>query len=640
MVLRSIASRLALWVLAGSTLVLTASGALLLVQTREQILRQTHREAAALAVSAASRIEGRLDHVTIMAGLLETLLANRRDDAGSLIKDALIANQDISGIAAAFVPVGLVPQDKAFAPFISRQPDGSIRSRDLATDAQPYWEKLWFLGGLTCSKGCWQSPFHSGSRNQMQLNYSIAIAGAGSPAGVVNVDVTMDWLQQVLSGLDKPLGAHVFVIGSEGTFLAHDIRERVGAHGSQALLDAIGRPGTGPVRLTPEQSSLIVEPVWIYLVPLEGTRWTLGMSVPEANIYAAIWRTFLADATLGVVALAGVALIALLVTRRMMSPLGVLADRAEHVARGELDFALPKIHLNDEVGRLTRSFDRMRLKLALHLQTQARVAREQQRLDSELEIAHQIQIALLPNEHYVDTAGANFELHALLRPARAVGGDLYIYFMLDATSFCAMVGDVSDKGIPAALFMARTITLAKAVTPRARTPQAILHSLNRELCRGNDSCMFVTLLCGVLDIHSGILSLASAGHDPPVLCGHGTSRLMEELQTGPALGLQEDASYPLHSLTLLEGDALLMYTDGITEAMDNDLNLFGTDRMLQSMSLVPAGSAPDAYTDKLMADVDQYATGDNQSDDITVLALTWHTLPTDASERIDAPGDR
>jgi sigma-B regulation protein RsbU (phosphoserine phosphatase) len=638
MVLRSIASRLALWVLAGSTLVLTATGALLLVQTREQILRQTHREASALAVSAASRIQGRLDHVTIMAGLLETLLANRRDDAASLIHDALVANRDISGISAAFTPTG--NGTDAFAPFVSRQRDGAIRSRDLAGDSAHYWESLWFLGGLTCSKGCWQRPFHSESRNQMEINYSVAIAGTGAPAGLLNVDVAMDWLQQVLSGLARPPDSHVFVLGSEGDFLAHDVQARVGAHASPALLAAIGHPENGPFRLTPEQSRNITAPAWLYFVPIEGTRWTFVMSVPEASVYADVWRSFLADATLGVIALAGVALIALLVTRRMMSPLGVLADRAEHVARGELDFVLPKIHLNDEVGRLTRSFDRMRLKLALHLQAQAKAAREQQRLDSELEIAHQIQIALLPNEHYVDAAGANFELHALLRPARAVGGDLYIYFMLDATSFCAMVGDVSDKGIPAALFMARTITLAKAITPRARTPQAILQSLNRELCRGNDSCMFVTLLCGVLDIHSGELSLASAGHEPPVLCGHARARLMEELETGPALGLQEDASYPLHTLTLHEGDALLLYTDGITEAVDEALNLFGTDRLLQSLTLVPAGSAPDVYTDRLVADVDRYAAGENQADDITVLALTWHRLSTELLDRDDASGNR
>ncbi len=204
-----------------------------------------------------------------------------------------------------------------------------------------------------------------------------------------------------------------------------------------------------------------------------------------------------------------------------MAPLVVLSDRVEDVARGDLDFALPQVRRNDEVGRLTRAFDQMRHQLASHIDTAKQVAREQERMTSELEIARQIQLALIPEPHWL-AADGRVEVHAALRPASAVGGDLYTYFTLGARHVCVMVGDVSDKGIPAALFMARTITLARTLATHARSPSDILGALNRELCKGNDTCMFVTLLCGVVETETGLLTLASAGHEQPVLHAGGT----------------------------------------------------------------------------------------------------------------------
>jgi sigma-B regulation protein RsbU (phosphoserine phosphatase) len=310
------------------------------------------------------------------------------------------------------------------------------------------------------------------------------------------------------------------------------------------------------------------------------------------------------------------------ITRRIMQPLGVLTERAEHVARGALDFELPTVHRGDEIGRLTSAFDHMRTELAEHIDKLTRVAREQQRLASELEIAQQIQTALLPGAHYLDARCNNFELHAVLKPARTVGGDLYSYFMLHDQRFYIMVGDVSDKGIPAALFMARAITLAKALAPRAQSPQQLLQLLNQELCRNNDGCMFVSLLCGLLDTVTGNLSLASAGHEPPVLWGRHAPRLLE-LNTGPALGLDEEATYPPHRIRLRPGETLLMYTDGITEATDHSMAMYGQERMLACLTqqVADGGAAP---VDRLVADVEHFAAGQHQADDITVLALRWH----------------
>ena len=623
MVLRSIASRMALWVLAGSTLVLAAIGTLLLSLTRAQILQLTHHEAAALAASAGSEIQARIDRVAISTQMLATIIATRQDSAEPLLRDTLQANRDIDGLAAAFKPSSDPVDARPYSPFVSRLDHGALASRDLSSDARPYWNSNWFLGGLSCSAGCWQRPFLSLSRQRQLINYSVAISRAGHPIGIINADVTLDWLHQVLGHLDKPEGAYVFVIDSDGDYLAHDNPVLVGKRGTPELLNAVASDQAESVRLPVAQNPQVHGAVWVYSAPIEGTHWRLGLVVPEIRIYAGVRRIFLWGLLLGMLALLGVALITLLTIRRTMAPLGVLADRAEHVARGELDFELPPTSRHDEVGRLTLSFDQMRHELALHLQDLARVAREKQRLASELEIAHQIQIGLLPSEHYLDAVCAHFELHAALRPARAVGGDLYSYFMLDPERFFVMVGDVSDKGIPAALFMAQTITLAKALAPRAQTPQNLLRLLNLELCRGNDSCMFVTLLCGLLDTNSGNLVLASAGHEPPILCGQGTPKLLN-FATGAVLGLYEDSDYPEHHLRLHQGETLLMYTDGITEASDDHQHMYGIERTVECLAQMPATASTAGYIERLLGDVDRFVADAVQADDITLLALAWH----------------
>jgi sigma-B regulation protein RsbU (phosphoserine phosphatase) len=628
MALRSIASRTALWVLVGSTVVLAAIGALLLSLTRAQILQHTHHEAAALAANAGSQIQARIDRVAVSAQMLATIVATRQDDAEPLLRDTLSTNLDMDGLAAVFTPSPDPADAPMYSPFVRRLDDGSLTSRNLSQDSNPYWNSNWFLGGLGCASGCWQRPFLSLSRHRQVINYSVAIERNGHPTGIINADVTLDWLHNILSSLDKPAGAYAFVLDSDGNYLAHDNPVLVGKRGSPALLNALASDQAETMRLRVAQNPRARGPVWVYSAPIEGTRWRLGLVVPEYQTYASVRRIFMLSLALGLLALLGVSLITLLTIRRTMAPLGVLADRAEHVARGELDFELPPARRPDEVGRLTQSFDHMRRELALHLEDLARVAREKQRLASELEIAHQIQLGLLPNAHYLDAVCAQFELHAALRPARAVGGDLYSYFMLDPQRFFVMVGDVSDKGIPAALFMAQTITLAKALAPRAQTPRSLLQLLNLELCRGNDSCMFVTLLCGLLDTGSGSLVLASAGHEPPILCGRGAPQLLD-FPTGAVLGLYEDSDYPEHRLRLRQGETLLMYTDGITEASDHEQQMYGIERTVQSLAEVPPAAPTAGYIERLLGDVDRFVAEAAQADDITVLALTWHgaTMP-------------
>ncbi|NID15686.1 SpoIIE family protein phosphatase [Luteibacter yeojuensis] len=633
MVLRSVASRLALGVLLGSALVLVVTGGLMLTHTREQILDQTEQQAAAVSGWAATRIQGRLDNVSRVAQVLAGILATRRDEAPAVIRDTLAVNPELVDITAAFIPRDTSAPRPVDAPVARRAIDGRLSMGSRLDDPEVYWTSPWFVRGLNCERGCWQAPFHSVGRTDTLVGYSVAIPGKDLPViGVADATISIDWLQKLLGELNKPKHASAFVVDADGVFLAHDWASYVGTRGSKPFREALSA-GTNPVRITPEMGGRVSEPVWVYFVKIPGTTWTFGLTMPEREVFADLRRTYYVDILLGLLALAGVSLIALVITRRLMAPLGVLSDRAEDVARGHLDFPLPKLRRRDEVGRLTRAFDQMRHQLAGHIDTAKQTAREQERMASELEIARQIQLALIPEPHWL-AADGRVEVHAALRPASAVGGDLYTYFTLGARHVCVMVGDVSDKGIPAALFMARTITLARTLATHARSPSEILGALNLELCKGNDTCMFVTLLCGVVETETGLLSLASAGHEQPVLHAGGSATLVD-VETGPALGLDREARYPVRVLTLLGGDTVLMYTDGVSEAHADNQRLYGTHAILDSVARIDEGAAPEAYVEGVLGDVDAYVDGAPAYDDIALLALTWHESGA-AGVRFDA----
>jgi sigma-B regulation protein RsbU (phosphoserine phosphatase) len=196
-----------------------------------------------------------------------------------------------------------------------------------------------------------------------------------------------------------------------------------------------------------------------------------------------------------------------------------------------------------------------------------------------------------------------------------------------------LVGDVSDKGAAAALFMAKTVTLANLLGRERIAPGELLARLNRELCHDNDSCMFVTAICGVLDPASGEVTYANAGHNPPLLCSPGNHVRYLEVPPGTALGVFEEADYASSRIALAPGESLLLYTDGVTEAVNDTQELFGEER-LESLPLGLFDTSR-AMVEGIVRAVEEFAEGVEQADDITVLALTRTvTLPLQAETRM------
>jgi len=241
----------------------------------------------------------------------------------------------------------------------------------------------------------------------------------------------------------------------------------------------------------------------------------------------------------------------------------------------------------------------------------------QAKIASELRIARDIQMSFIPRT-YPPLAG--WEIYGELRPAREVGGDFYDCFLLEDGRLYFVLGDVSDKGVPAALFMAVTKTLLGVSAGAGDSPAAILERVNQRTSRGNDECMFATAFCGILEPESGRLAYTNAGHNPPFALR--ASGEVEGLAyaCAPALGIADEASYTIYDLTLKPGDALFMYTDGVTEAMDRGGAFFSEGRLRTAL----ARGAPAGARDLAASVIAQVAafTGDiPPADDIAVLVI-------------------
>ena len=247
-----------------------------------------------------------------------------------------------------------------------------------------------------------------------------------------------------------------------------------------------------------------------------------------------------------------------------------------------------------------------------------------QRLEGELSAARSIQLGILPSDFPAFPEHGEFDLHAMLEPAKAVGGDLYDFAMLDEDHLFFIVGDVSGKGIPASLFMALTKALYKSSAMRRQVAiEEIMTEANAEISRENPAMMFVTALSGILNIRSGELQFCNAGHDAPLLISPDKPLSSIPTTGGPPLCVLDDFEYPRDTHKLAPGETIIIFTDGVTEALNPAGELYSSKRLGEFLASQPPDSGCAAITRAIFNDVRKFASGADASDDITVLALRY-----------------
>ena len=320
----------------------------------------------------------------------------------------------------------------------------------------------------------------------------------------------------------------------------------------------------------------------------------------------------------------GGCVMALIISAHITKPIRLMTGKLKSLKGNDLDFVLEKSYLtHDEIEVLARAFEELSQRTKLYIQEITQITSEKERIGAELNVATQIQADMLPGIFPPYPDQTEFDLFATMTPAKEVGGDFYDFFMTDENHIALVMADVSGKGVPAALFMVIAKTILKNRAMLGGTPSEILRDVNEQLCDGDKTQLFVTIWLAIIDIRTGKGVAANAGHEHPALSRHGGPFKLVKYRHSPVIGMLDDIDFQEHEFQLGPGDALFVYTDGVTEANDADGRLFGDDRLIEAINTNP-DVPPEGVIENVRAGIRRFVAGAEQFDDITMLCFKFN----------------
>ena len=313
-----------------------------------------------------------------------------------------------------------------------------------------------------------------------------------------------------------------------------------------------------------------------------------------------------------------------LISKLLNRPLKRLTDGVSRLGLGNLDTRID-VASDDELGLLAQTFNKMTADLETSIENYTRERSEKERIGAELSIATKIQASMLPRIFPPFPDRNEFDICASMLPAKEVGGDFYDFFMVDGDKLAVVIADVSCKGVPAALFMVIAKTLIKNNAQKGKTLKEVFETVNNLLCENNDAGMFVTAFMGILDIPTGKFSFVNAGHNAPLIKRADGEYVFLKIKPALILAGFEGTAYREEETDLLPGDVIYLYTDGVTEAMNTENELFSDPRLLETANRYKDCDVKELL-ESIKKEVDLFANGAEQADDVTMLALRYKGL--------------
>ena len=563
------------------------------------LLRRTIREEATRRAEA--HLESTSLRITDVMNQVETVVNNSiwavrkvldyPDTLAFLTGRIVETNDFISGSAVAFVENHYPGKGRMFAPYSYREND-EVFATQLGTESYNYLEKEWFVKPLELNAGYWSEPyFDSGGGKLFMTTYSVPLTdNDGKVVAVLTADVSLDWLTGLVSGIDAYPGAVSILISRKGQFMVCPVPSLVMQNTVQEAVaniseDAAAIQHIAQAMLSGERGNQRIlyhgEKLYAFYAPVERTGWSMAIIIPMDEIYGNfrfVRALIIALQILGILLL-----------------LYILYAAATNQMR-----------LRD-------------------------ITEKKGRIEGELRIARNIQMAMLPKTFPTYPESEDVDMAGEIVPAKEVGGDLYDFFTREnKLYFC--IGDVSGKGVPASLVMAVTRSLFRSVSSRETSPRRIVKQMNDSMSETNENNMFVTFFVGVLDLHTGHLRYCNAGHNAPVLMTSGKAALLDTIPNLP-LGVMRGFSYKEQETSLATNDGLFLYTDGLTEAENTNHELFGDKRMLEAVTKHCEDKA-ETQLKSMASSVKGHTRDCNASDDLTMLIVRFtNPAPFSRSER-------
>lgn len=636
---RSIAFKLSFSILASCTAIFVLIFGYNYQFSRKIIAQNIRENAGNLTRLTVSKIETVLLPIQKVpeniAYSLEDYSYDNKEGLLNLLRSVIENNPEVYGSTIAFEPHAFDKESLYFAPYFYKS-NGQIQFRYLGGDNYKYFELKWYRVPKELGAPVWTEPYYDeGGGDIIMSTYSVPfyknVDGKKQFMGVVTADVSLSWLEDIASSIKIGRTGYGFLISKSGMLVTHPRKDFImnktifdlSGTRQDKRLDEIGKSMIrGESGFIPTQSFTGAKKSWLAYTPLPSNGWSLGIVFPQDELMSGISQLNNIVFFLGAIGFLFLLSVIILLSRSITRPLRALARTTQDIAAGNLEFVLPEAKSRDEVGRLTESFIYMRTALKKYIKELTEAVATKERMESELKIAHDIQMSIVPRAFPAFSDRTEFDIYAILVSAKEVGGDFYDFFLIDDNHLCFVIADVSDKGVPAALFMAMTKSLIKAIAGGTSDPDEILAGVNKQICQENDSGMFITIFCGVLNIKTGEVCYANAGHNPPlVIRGNKEAEFLTGAKAS-AIGISRDKPFKKEKITLHPQDAIYMYTDGVTEAFNDNKEQFSEER-LKNEVLIRAQDSVEELVEATLDEVSSFSAGAPQSDDITIMALRF-----------------
>ena len=630
---RSFSARLSLWVVSFAALVFLAATAYFFTVSRRYVREEAILRATQVVENSVLRLNNILEDVQLSADNLEWLVYRHLDEPEMMMEYSRITvqgNPVLSGCSISFEPDYFEGRHyfSAYSGYIG----GTLRTEQEGDDDYQYFYLDWYLQPKLLNQPCWTEPYSDWEQDdakdrqtQRMVSYCKPLTTAEGYIGGISLDISLKWLSDNLSPVKPYPHSYSILISRGGTYLVHPDPDKlfyqtIFTEGLITPRPELDELGTSMLDQEAGYRRLMVDgkPSFVFFTPLKATGWSMAIVCPESDIFGRFNRLRWIVTTIDILGLLLLFFLCFRVIRKTMRPLSDLARQAEDIASGHFDTVLPENDQPDELGTLSRSFADMQSSLVAYMDELTRTTANKVRIEGELQIARNIQQGMIPQVFPPFPERKDIDLYASMDPAREVGGDLYDYLLQDGRLyFC--IGDVSGKGVPASLFMTVVRNLFRAAGRQGLPPAEIAHQINETLSDGNEQLMFVTMFIGAIDLVSGRLDFCNCGHNPPVLLPRGGKPAFLPCKANTPLGILPDARFEGEYVDGLKGTPLFLYTDGLTEAEDSALELFGSDRLLAVLG-EPYVDA-ETVVKRMQAAISDHVAGADASDDLTMLCL-------------------
>ena len=633
---RKLSIRVSLWVVLFAAIIFTVALGFLFYQSREAVRQEAISHATQILDKTSLRVEGILNRVEVASNMTKWLVQRHPDKADSMFvysRGMLLNNPDFYNCSIAFEPYYFKEKGRYFSAYTKHIGD-SLRTIQGGSDHYQYFFADWYLMSQLLGKPCWTEPYIdldvATNTSEMVTSYCQTIQDKqGQVIGVINTSLSITWLSQTISAVKPYPNSYSIMIGRGGTYFVHPDTTKITRQ--TIFTQTLEQPDTALTALGyamqrgeegMKQMNINGKDSYVFYKPLGQTGCSMAIVCPESDIFGGFDRLRNSVRAIVLVGLLLMLYLFIRIITRELQPLRRLAHEAETIASGQFEAELPDFKRVDEIGQLTQSFGNMQQSLVKYIDELKSTTAQKASIESDLRIASDIQMGMLPEKFPTREDRDDVQLYASLTPAKEVGGDLFdFYFRDEKLFFC--IGDVSGKGVPASLFMAVTRSTFRTVSAHESMPDRIVMTMNKTIADMNKTHMFVTLFVGVLDLPTGRLYYCNAGHDAPLLVGVGVGEL--PCDANIPVGFMPSWKYSLQEAQIFTGTTILLFTDGLTEAMNADYAQFQMERVndVAFQALSHGQQEPRQLIARMTDAVHEFVGDAEQSDDLTMMAIQY-----------------